>query len=112
MKFIKASEQLPESTNGFGKQIVTRWSFEHGNSQLRVCTINQFLDLTKSMIDLEKVEWMDVEQSTELFNKESIINAFDNLLEMPDILIDAVQNENTDIDADRLFQISGIKPIN
>jgi len=108
MKFIKASEQLPESTNGFAKQIVTRWSFEHANSQLRVCTINQFLDLTKSMIDLEKVEWMDVEENTEIFTKDEILNALDNLLQMPDILIDAVQNEDTDIDALRLFEISGI----
>jgi len=108
MKFIKASEQLPESTNGFAKQIVTRWSFEHGNSQLRVSTINQFLDLTKSMIDLEKVEWMDVEQNAEIFTKDEILNALDNLLQMPDILIDAVQNEDTDIDALRLFEISGI----
>jgi hypothetical protein len=64
MKWIKASERLPKQTNGFAKQIVLRFCFEpigeDDNIQLRVSTINQFLNIAKTGVPaLDKIEWLD-----------------------------------------------------
>ena len=40
------------------------------------------------------------------FTKEEVISLLDDLLQCPDILMDAVQNENTNYDAEELFNIS------
>lgn len=40
----------------------------------------------------------------ELYNKEQVIEILDELLNRPDILLDAIQNENTDWSAELLFK--------
>lgn len=57
--YIKASERLPIMTNGFSKQILTKWNFQYGESQLRVMTINEFLDAVKFISDSNKIEWLE-----------------------------------------------------
>lgn len=37
------------------------------------------------------------------FTREEVIKLIDNLLQDPDVLLDAVQNENTDWDAESLL---------
>lgn len=68
MKWVKASERLPEGRKGFAKQIVTKWTFDkidgEDNTQMRVLTVFELLDLSKHMIDLRKVEWLDESQDT------------------------------------------------
>ena len=40
------------------------------------------------------------------FTRQEVINVLDELLQRPDILIDAVSNENTDYDAESLLEIA------
>jgi hypothetical protein len=38
------------------------------------------------------------------FTREEVINLIEKLLQDPDVLMDAVQNENTDWDAEKLLE--------
>lgn len=65
IRWVKASERLPEGTYAFSKQIVTRWQFNDGMTQMRTTTINQFLDAIKLLTDLDKLEWLDEKSITD-----------------------------------------------
>lgn len=40
-----------------------------------------------------------------LFTREEVIAMIDSMLQSPDVLLDAVQNENTDYDGEALFEM-------
>ena len=87
MKWIKASERMPLITNGFAKQIVTKWTFDkvtngESNIQMRTTTTNQFIDLLKEMIDLRKVEWLDESETTTPEVGKTIEEIFDRKYEI------------------------------
>lgn len=42
----------------------------------------------------------------EIFTRAEVIKVLEDLLERPDLLIDAVTNENTDTDAGRCLEIA------
>jgi len=44
-----------------------------------------------------------------IFSKEEVIDIIENLLQMPDILTDAIQNEYTDYDAETLLTLASNK---
>lgn len=84
MKWIKASERLPEVTIGYAKQIVLRWQFVD-NVQLRVSTANQLVDIFKATVsDLTKIEWLDESLSTPSPNT-SLLDALKELVELKDM---------------------------
>jgi hypothetical protein len=45
------------------------------------------------------------------FTREEVVQVIEELRQMPDILIDSVQNENTDYDSENLLEI-GEKSLN
>jgi len=43
------------------------------------------------------------------FTREEVILIINDLLERPDLLIDAVTNENTDVDAERCLEVAELQ---
>jgi hypothetical protein len=62
-RWINCSDRMPEQTYNKPTQICTRWTFEDGNVQLRANTINQLFDVMRVMIDKNKIEWLDEQQT-------------------------------------------------
>lgn len=56
-QWIKASEKLPEGTNGYAKDIAYKVHRDSG-TRIFTSTVNQFLDTVKYRVQ-EKYEWLD-----------------------------------------------------
>ena len=75
-------------------------------AEKRIPTSSKVWDLTETRRNdfIAGALWQQ-EQDKKLYSEEEVINLVDNILQHADKVIDAITNENTDWDAESLFEI-------
>lgn len=91
-------------------EVHRNYELQNENSDLieRNEKLDTYLDETRAVVITQNDIIRDVSELTDekYFGRTKVLNIIEELLERPDVLMDAIQNENTDYSAEDLLEIA------